>query len=305
MDIHLARDGASLGIFTAEDVRAGLTDGRFRRDDLAWCAGMPTWKPLRDWPEFMSAAMNETHLETATTAPSQIPWEVSPSPRTLLQSVWRAFTQPDFLTTGRFTTSSAFSGAYLAIAFAALPLVLLAVLNSFQEQAQVAALMEFASRFNPDFADLFNPEELSRDPEALALPALLAGCAALCLLVIFPLLGVLAACISYPGLWLVGARPAFSRTVNAAILLSGWYVLASLPLNLGATLLGLIDPVTGIFASLLTGLVMVVLLWRALAASLRCAFWQVMMSYLIPLLLCCGCIFCFAALAAGVEAAIS
>lgn len=51
--IHVARDGAKLGEFSLEEIRAGLTTGQFRPTDLGWQSGMPDWRPLR---EFVAAA---------------------------------------------------------------------------------------------------------------------------------------------------------------------------------------------------------------------------------------------------------
>lgn len=305
MEIHLARDGTSLGIFTADDVRAGLSDGRFRRDDLAWCAGMPTWKPLRDWPEFMSAAMNETPAEASVASTSQIPWEVRPSPRTLLQSVWMAFTQPAALVTGRFTASSAFSGAYLALAFAIIPLVALAVFNTTQERAQMEALTTFLEGISPEFAQGFRDGYLEQSKNQVANPMVMAGCSIFCCVgILWPLLGALFACLIWPALRLLGARPAFGRTVTVFILLFGWVMLAVfLPLYLGVSLVGLVNPIVGVIAYMIGLLLMLVLFCRAAAAALPCNLWQAIVAPLLLFLFCCGCFACFS-VALGVTAAV-
>lgn len=303
MEIHLARDGTSLGIFTADDVRAGLSDGRFRRDDLAWCAGMPNWKPLRDWPEFMSAAMNETPAEASVASTSQIPWEVRPSPRTLLQSVWMAFTQPAPLVTGRFTASSAFSGAYLALVFAIIPLVALAVFNTTQERAQMEAVSTLLEEINSDFAQGFRDAVLAQSENEVASPLVLAGCSVFCVAILWPLFGAFFACLVWPALRLLGARPAFGRTVTVFILLFGWYLLAVLPINLSVSLLGLLSPIAGLLAGILGGLLMLVLFCRAVAAALSSSLWQVIVAHLLFFLFCCGCLFCLVALGAMAGAA--
>ncbi len=303
MEIHLARDGTSLGIFTADDVRAGLSDGRFRRDDLAWCAGMPTWKPLRDWPEFMSAAMNETPAGATAASASQIPWEVRPSPRTLLQSVWMAFTQPAPLVTGRFTTSSAFSGAYLALAFALIPFIALTLFNTTQERAQMEALSTLMEGINPEFAQGFRDATSAQSENDVASPMVLAGCSVFCVAILWPLFGAFFACLIWPALRLLGARPAFGRTVTVFILLYGWYLLAVLPINFGVSLVGLVDPLVGLFAGILGGLLMLVLFCRAAAAALSCSLWQTIVAHLLLFLFCCGCLFCLVALGAMAGAA--
>lgn len=46
--IHVARDGAKLGEFTAEQIREGLGTGQFRTTDLGWQSGMAEWRPLSE-----------------------------------------------------------------------------------------------------------------------------------------------------------------------------------------------------------------------------------------------------------------
>src|SRR5437763_5301507 len=49
---HINRSGTNLGTHSEEDVRAGLSSGRFLGTDLGWREGMPTWQPLAQIPEF-------------------------------------------------------------------------------------------------------------------------------------------------------------------------------------------------------------------------------------------------------------
>jgi len=44
--IHIARNHASLGSFTEEQVRSGIQSGRFLAVDLTWREGMAEWRPL-------------------------------------------------------------------------------------------------------------------------------------------------------------------------------------------------------------------------------------------------------------------
>lgn len=50
--IHVNRSGNNLGVFSEEDVRAGLRSGRFAPTDLGWREGMPQWQPLSQFTEF-------------------------------------------------------------------------------------------------------------------------------------------------------------------------------------------------------------------------------------------------------------
>ena len=82
MSIHVARQAAQLGIFSAEEIVAGLQAGRFVATDLAWREGMPTWTPLGDWTEFRFATPpptpNAPRAGFAAEVPSALPlpsWE--------------------------------------------------------------------------------------------------------------------------------------------------------------------------------------------------------------------------------------
>ena len=54
--IHVSRGATSLGAFPEEEVREGLRTGRFASTDLGWREGMPSWKPLSDFPDLIGAA---------------------------------------------------------------------------------------------------------------------------------------------------------------------------------------------------------------------------------------------------------
>jgi hypothetical protein len=77
--IHVARDGAKLGEFTLEQIRAGLATGQFRPTDLGWQTGMAEWRPLS---ELVGATSGSPPVAAplAVTAPpaaaaSGLPWE--------------------------------------------------------------------------------------------------------------------------------------------------------------------------------------------------------------------------------------
>ncbi len=82
-EIHVSREGASLGQFSVEQVRANLGSGEFRPTDFAWQAGMNDWKPLGEWPEFTGSTATTPALPTlapGSALPEEIvedgpPWE--------------------------------------------------------------------------------------------------------------------------------------------------------------------------------------------------------------------------------------
>jgi hypothetical protein len=54
--IHVNRGTTSLGVFSEQEVRDGLSAGRFAPTDIGWREGMATWQPLSQFAEFGGAA---------------------------------------------------------------------------------------------------------------------------------------------------------------------------------------------------------------------------------------------------------
>jgi hypothetical protein len=65
--INVNRGATSLGIFSDEDVRAGLRTGRFAPTDLGWREGMTSWQPLAQFPEFASETAGAAAAQGAPT----------------------------------------------------------------------------------------------------------------------------------------------------------------------------------------------------------------------------------------------
>src|SRR5438067_2516970 len=77
--IHVARDGAKLGEFTLEQIRAGLGTGQFRPTDLGWQSGMPDWRPLGEFAGVAAPAAGDAPptlpLAAAAAPGAGLPWE--------------------------------------------------------------------------------------------------------------------------------------------------------------------------------------------------------------------------------------
>ena len=85
--INVNRGATSLGIFSEEDVRAGLSTGRFAPTDLGWREGMTSWQTLAQFPEFAEAIGISAPVEgvaapgvalapaLGTLARTGLPWE--------------------------------------------------------------------------------------------------------------------------------------------------------------------------------------------------------------------------------------
>src|SRR5215813_6182360 len=80
---HVNRGTTSLGVFSEQEVRDGLSAGRFAPTDIGWREGMATWQPLSQFPEFGGAAAPSAPpvqpgvAPTLTTAVERtgLPWE--------------------------------------------------------------------------------------------------------------------------------------------------------------------------------------------------------------------------------------
>ena len=81
--INVNRGTTSLGVFSEEEVREGLSAGRFAPTDIGWREGMATWQPLSQFPEFGGAAapavppVQPGAAPTSTTVAGRtgLPWE--------------------------------------------------------------------------------------------------------------------------------------------------------------------------------------------------------------------------------------
>jgi hypothetical protein len=74
--IHVNRGATSLGAFPEEEVREGLRTGRFVSTDLGWREGMPSWKPLSDFPDLIGVAPAGAVAPEAP--PAQTPSAIAP-----------------------------------------------------------------------------------------------------------------------------------------------------------------------------------------------------------------------------------
>ena len=81
--IHVNRGTTSLGVFSEQEVREGLSAGRFAPTDIGWREGMASWQPLSQFSEFGGTAapavspVQPGAAPTATTVAGRtgLPWE--------------------------------------------------------------------------------------------------------------------------------------------------------------------------------------------------------------------------------------
>ena len=81
--IHVNRGTTSLGVFSDQEVREGLSAGRFAPTDIGWREGMASWQPLSQFPEFGGTAApivppvqpGAAPTSTTVAARTGLPWE--------------------------------------------------------------------------------------------------------------------------------------------------------------------------------------------------------------------------------------
>src|SRR5881396_1554017 len=81
--VHVNRGTTSLGVFSEQEVREGLSAGRFAPTDIGWREGMATWQPLSQFPEFGGTAApaappvqpGAAPASTTVAARTGLPWE--------------------------------------------------------------------------------------------------------------------------------------------------------------------------------------------------------------------------------------
>src|SRR5262245_66601137 len=81
--IHVNRGTTTLGVFSEEEVREGLSTGRFAPTDIGWREGMASWQPLSQFPELGGAAApavppvqpGAALAATPVAARTGLPWE--------------------------------------------------------------------------------------------------------------------------------------------------------------------------------------------------------------------------------------
>jgi len=293
MEIHVARDGAALGVFSPDEVRAGLAEGRFRGSDLAWRAGMSTWTALAEWPEFGSVTSFAKVAEPGATG---IEWETSPSFGSLLKGLLMVLLRPSALAQARLGFGRSLGGAYLALLVGLVPFVGLVILNSQLEARQMEVLAEVAESFNPDIAAgmreaLAESQDKSGEPG----PGILL-CGATCVLTLLPLFVALAGLIQWPFYRLLGVKAPVERVVSGELLTFVWLFVVLLPLSLLISLLGFASPGASLLLGFLFQALFLVLQALAMGHAVGCGFWRALGAKLLLAATFCACCCCISML---------
>jgi hypothetical protein len=227
MQIHVARHSAQLGIFSPEEIVAGLQSGRFHAADLAWRDGMQAWTPLGDWPEFRvtgAPASPGAAMAATPAAESTIPWEQGKSLGSFFATVRLAVVNPAGLASGRYAFGDWLVFCYVALAIS---LPFQAVRLAIAPDPNVA-FGEFLQGLPYDWAQPVADQMLKSPPApvGLTIASTIGG------LAFAPLMYALCALPHWVGQRVFRIPVSVERTVAATLLASGALILLMAPFQL-------------------------------------------------------------------------
>jgi len=270
MQIHVARPPNQLGVFSQEEVAAGLQAGRFLPTDQGWREGMSAWMPLSQWEEFSPLGIPSAPAEFAPAASVQpMPaWERGSSIENFFSTIKDVALNPvqafDSLpTAGGWGRALSFN--YLAIG----PVVLLGLL--------IFGLL-LAVAGDEILADMRADQNLNAWTRNLSTGAYFALVAAISagFALFAPLLNFVFSAATHVLLLPWGPKGGYAGCFRANSYVSGGFFLAGLILFVGC----------------------IVLPWQvvvnviALSRVHQLAWWKVAISVvLIPFVVCCGGLF--------------
>ena len=286
MQIHIARNSAQLGVFSPEDVVAGLSSGRFHATDLAWRDGMQTWMPLGDWPEFRGAGVPASPGALVADAPasSTIPWEQGKSFGSFFATIKMAVSSPSSLASGRFAFGDWLTFCYVGILFS-MPFQLFALLAYGDKNVQFGQFLE--SLNIPELNEAAQQMiQAPPAPLAITLIGLVFG------LAFAPLVYAFMGVLHWLGQRVFRYQVPLERTVATTLLVMAALIVLTAPLQfLGFSF------VTQVIVSLVTLLPVCVVYYRALGAATGINPWaQFGIDTFIWSVLCACCCFLPAAL---------
>jgi hypothetical protein len=286
MQIHIARNSAQLGVFSPENVVAGLASGRFHATDLAWRDGMQTWMPLGDWPEFRGAGVPASPGALVADAPasSTIPWEQGKSFGSFFATIKMAVSSPSSLASGRFAFGDWLTFCYVGILFS-MPFQLFALLAYGDKNVQFGQFLE--SLNIPDLNEAAQ-QMIQAPPAPLAFTLIGAVFGLAFAPLVYAFMGVL----HWLGQRVFRYQVPLERTVAITLLVMAALIVLTAPLQfLGFSF------VTQVIVSLVTLLPVCVVYYRALGAATGINPWaQFGIDTFIWSVLCACCCFLPAAL---------
>jgi hypothetical protein len=282
MQIHVARNSAQLGIFSSEEIIAGLQSGRFLASDLAWRDGMPAWTPLGDWSEFRGVGVPpspDAAMAATPAAESTIPWEQGKSLGSFFATIRLAVVNPAGLVSGRYAFGDWLAFCYVAMAIS---LPFQAVRLAIAPDPNVA-FGEFLQGLSFEWAKPVAEQMLKTPPAPLGITiaTTLGG------LAFAPLMNALCALPHWVGQRVFRIPVSVERTVAATLLASGALILLMAPFQLLAFNVGV-----QLLLSCLFLILAAIVYFRSFGAATGVSPWkQFGISCLVWFVLfCCCCV---------------
>ncbi len=231
MQIHVARPPNQLGVFSQEEVTAGLQTGRFLPTDQAWRDGMSAWTPLNQWAEFsgVTAAVPASPAEAAV-APSQVPWEQGKSAGSFFATVKAAIFSPR----ETFANARMEFGDWLIFAYIAQLVVLpVRLLQAFVFEDPSAQMLSFFEKFNnPALEPLLKGLRQNVANADLPFVGVMKGVSVFGGIAIGPLMVALFGVIIWVGLWIMRQKVDCGRAIAAMLMASSIASIIVMPFSL-------------------------------------------------------------------------
>ncbi|PHX58473.1 MAG: hypothetical protein CK522_03980 [Opitutia bacterium] len=231
MQIHVARPPAQLGVFSQEEVAAGLQSGRFLPTDQAWRDGMSAWTPLNQWAEFsgVTAAVPASPAEAAV-APSQVPWEQGKSAGSFFATVKAAVFSPR----ETFANARMEFGDWLIFAYIVQLVVLpVRLLQAFVFEDPSAQMANFLEKFNnPAFEPLLEGLRKNIADADLPITQFIKVGSVFGSIAIGPLMVALFGVIIWVGLWIMRQKVDCGRAIAAMLMASSIASIIVMPFGL-------------------------------------------------------------------------
>ncbi len=228
MQIHVARPPNQLGVFSPEEVTAGLQTGRFLPTDQAWRDGMSAWTPLNQWAEFsgVTAAVPASPAEAAV-APSQVPWEQGKSAGSFFATVKAAIFSPR----ETFANARMEFGDWLIFAYIAQLVVLpVRLLQAFVYEDPSAQMLSFFEKFdNPALEPLLKGLRQNVASADLPFVSVMKGVSVFGSIAIGPLMVALFGVFIWVGLWIMRQKVDCGRAIAAMLMASSIASIIILP----------------------------------------------------------------------------
>jgi hypothetical protein len=231
MQIHVARPPNQLGVFSQEEVAAGLQAGRFLPTDQAWRDGMAAWTPLNQWEEFrnVAAAVPASPADVAV-APSQVPWEQGKSAGSFFATLKAAVISPR----ETFANARLEFGDWLIFAYITQLLVLpVRLLQAFVYEDPNVQMLRFFEQFNnPSLEPLLEGLRQNANAADLPIAGVMNGVSLIGGIVIGPLMLALFGVLVWVGLWIMRQKVDCGRAIAAVLMSSSVATIVAMPFGL-------------------------------------------------------------------------